>query len=265
MHDDVKRENGREERLGRLSGKAAFITGAASGIGKAAALLFAEEGARLCLLDVAAEAGSALADEIAAGGGVALFLETDITSEQSVASSFDRGLTALGDVGILLNCAGGSSGRDGSIVDAPIEELWRVMQLDLLGTILTCRAAIPAMKAAGGGSIVNMSSTVTMATVPGIDFYTAVKGGVSALTRTLAVQHAPSRIRVNALAPGVTMTERVLAISGGDVSRFPLASKQVLGPAKPREVAAAALFLASDEAAMITGVVLPVDGGASAW
>lgn len=251
--------------MGRLTGKAAFITGAASGIGKAAALLFAQEGARLCLLDIATEAGGALADEIAAGGGDALFLETDITSEHSVSSSFGRGLATLGEVDVLLNCAGGSSGKDGSIVDAPIEELWRVMQLDLLGTILTCRAAIPAMRASGGGSIVNMSSTVTVATVPGIDFYTAVKGGVSALTRTLAVQHAPSRIRVNALAPGVTMTERVLAISGGDVSRFPLASKQVLGPAKPHEVAAAALFLASDDAAMVTGVVLPVDGGASAW
>ncbi|MGO4839561.1 SDR family NAD(P)-dependent oxidoreductase, partial [Rhizobiaceae sp. 2RAB30] len=151
------------------------------------------------------------------------------------------------------------------VVSAPIDELWRVLQLDLLGTILACRQAIPAMKASGGGAIVNMTSIVTLIGVPNIDFYTAAKGAVSALTRTLAVQHAEIPIRVNALAPGVTMTERVMAASGGDVSAYPLARKQLLGPAAPIDVANAALFLASDEAKKVTGIVMPVDGGSSAW
>ncbi|MEO3388790.1 SDR family oxidoreductase [Mesorhizobium sp. CAU 1741] len=251
--------------MGRLSGKTAVITGGASGIGRAAALLFASEGAQVYIIDLAEDAGGALVADIVQSGGDAAFGAADITCEQSVNAAFAEVCRAFGPADILLNCAGGSSGRDGSIVDAPVEELWRVMQLDLLGTILACRAVIPAMGKRGGGSIVNMSSSVTLSSVPGVDFYTAAKGAVSALTRTLAAQHAAARIRINALAPGVTMTERVLQLSGGDVSRFPLAQKQRLGPATPSQVAAAALFLASDDAAMVTGVILPVDGGASSW
>lgn len=249
----------------RLEGKTAFVTGAASGIGRASARLFAAEGARLVALDIAEEAGRLLARELADAGSEALFVRTDVTSQESVNAAFAEGRTRFGGADILLNCAGGSSGKDGSLVDAPLDELWRVLQLDLFGTILACRAAIPLMAEAGGGSIVNMSSAVSLIGVPGIDFYTAAKGAVSALTRALALQHAPSRVRVNAIAPGVTMTERVLALSGGEVGAFPLSRKQVLGPARPQDVANAALFLASGESAGITGVVLPVDGGASAW
>lgn len=251
--------------MGRLEGKRAFITGAASGIGRATALAMAGEGARVVLLDISEEAGEAVAGEIAGRGGEALFVRTDVTSEESVAAAMARGVERFGGIDILHNNAGGSTGGNGSLLAAPIEELWRVMRLDLLGTILMCRAAIPRMKAGGGGAIVNMSSVVSLIGVPNLDFYTAAKGGVSALTRALALEHAPDRIRVNAVAPGVTLTERVVRISGGDVSAFPLSRKQVLGPAEPGDVAAAVLFLASDEAASITGVVLPVDGGASAW
>jgi NAD(P)-dependent dehydrogenase (short-subunit alcohol dehydrogenase family) len=251
--------------MGRLDGKTAIVTGGASGIGRASALAFAHEGAKVAILDLAGDAGRRAEAEIAAAGGQALFVAADVTSEESVASAFATAETRFGPARILLNCAGGSSGRDGSLLDAPVEELWRTMRLDLLGTILCCRTAIPPMKAAGGGSIVNMSSVVSLIGVPGLDFYTAAKGAISALTRTLAMQHAASRIRVNAIAPGVTMTERVLALSGGDVSRFPLSRKQVMGPSQPADVANAALFLASDEAAQVTGVILPVDGGAASW
>lgn len=249
----------------RLEGKTAIVTGGASGIGKASAQLFAAAGANIAILDIGDEAGRALAVEIEGAGGKAMFIRTDVTSEDSVASAFDAALSRYGRIDILHNNAGGSSGRDGSVVDAPLEELSRTLQLDLLGTILTCRSAIPAMAAAGGGSIINMSSVTSMIGVPGIDFYTAAKGAVSALTRTLAVQHAPSRIRVNAIAPGVTMTERVLAASGGNPEKFALSRKQILGPAHPIDIANVALFLASDEARMVTGIVLPADGGASAW
>lgn len=250
--------------MNRLAGKTAFITGAASGIGRATAQLFAGEGAKIVALDIS-EAGASTVKMIEDAGGEAIFVPTDVTSESSVRDAFACGLDRFGRVDILHNNAGGSSGRDGSVVSAPIDELWRVLQLDLLGTILACRQAIPAMKASGGGAIVNMTSIVTLIGVPNIDFYTAAKGAVSALTRTLAVQHAEIPIRVNALAPGVTMTERVMAASGGDVSAYPLARKQLLGPAAPIDVANAALFLASDEAKKVTGIVMPVDGGSSAW
>ena len=250
---------------GRLTGKTAFVTGAASGIGRASARLFAAEGANVVLIDIARGAGLHTEAEIRDAGGKAVFIETDITSEDGVASAFEAGRNKFGRIDILHNNAGGSSGKDGSVVRAPIEELWRVMRLDLLGTVLACRNAIPVMAAQGSGSIINMSSVVSLIGVPDLDFYTAAKGAISALTRTLARQHAPSRVRINAIAPGVTLTERVLAASGGDTSRFPLSQKQLLGPAKPEDIAAAALYLASDEASKVTGVILPIDGGATAW
>lgn len=251
--------------MARLDGKVAFVTGGASGIGRATARLFAAEGARVVILDIAAEGGEACAGAISNSGGEALFVRTDVTSEESMAVAFAAGIARFGRIDILHNNAGGSSGRDGSLVDVPVEELWRVMRLDLLGTMLACRSAIPLMTRQGKGSIVNMSSVVSLIGVADVDYYTAAKGGVSALTRTLALQHGAAGIRVNAIAPGVTLTERILSRTGGDVSTLPLAGKQVLGPASPEDVAAVALFLASDDAAKVTGVVLPVDGGASAW
>jgi NAD(P)-dependent dehydrogenase (short-subunit alcohol dehydrogenase family) len=251
--------------MARLAGKTAFVTGAASGIGRASARLFAAEGANVVLLDIAEDAGRAVVAEIVAAGGNALFQKADVTSEAGMAAAFRAGLDQYGRIDILHNNAGGSSGKDGSIVSAPVEELWRVMRLDLLGTVLACRNAIPVMAKQKSGSIINMSSVVSLIGVPDLDFYTAAKGAISALTRTLARQHATSNIRVNAIAPGVTMTERVLAASGGDVSRFPLSQKQMLGPARPEDIAAAALYLASDEATKVTGIILPIDGGATAW
>jgi len=249
----------------RLHDKVAFVTGGASGIGRATAKLFAAEGARVVILDISEAAGASCAAEVSEAGGEAVFIRTDVSSEESVAAAFEAGIARFGRIDVLHNNAGGSTGRDGSLVDVPVEELWRVMRLDVLGTILTCRHAIPRMRENGYGSIVNMSSVVSLIGVADVDFYTAAKGAVSALTRTLALQHGPSGVRVNAIAPGVTMTERILTRSGGDVSNFPLSRKQFLGPAQPLDIANVALFLASDEAAKITGQVLPVDGGASAW
>jgi NAD(P)-dependent dehydrogenase (short-subunit alcohol dehydrogenase family) len=251
--------------MGRLNGKSVFVTGAAGGIGRAAAQLFAAEGAAIVVSDIAEAEGEKTAALVREHGGRALFVHTDVTSEESVARAFARGRAAFGQITVLHNNAGGSSGKDGSLATGSLDEFWRVIRLDLFGTILCCRAAIAGMIEIGGGSIINMSSIVSVIGVPDLDFYTAAKGGISALTRSLALQNAPHRIRVNALAPGVTMTERILKQSGGQVDKFPLSRKQILGPAAPIDVANAALFLASDESASITGTILPVDGGASAW
>lgn len=249
---------------GRLRDSVVVVTGGASGIGRASAALYAREGAQVVVADISPE-GARIAEAIAAQGGRASFQPIDVTSAESVAGAFSAIVERHGRVDVLHNNAGGSSGRDGSLTDAPVEEFWRVVELDLLGTILCCRSAIPIMKAGAGGSIINMTSVVSLIGVPNVDFYTAAKGGVASLTRTLAVQHAPSGIRVNALAPGVTATERIRALSGGDFSRFPLMRKQVGGVAEADDVAAAALFLASGESRAVTGVILPVDGGAQAW
>lgn len=247
-----------------LSGKVAFVTGGASGIGRASAKLYALRGATVVIADISA-AGATVAEEITAAGGRATFQAVDVTSPESVEQAFAVTVERHGGLDILHNNAGGSTGQDGSLVDAPLEEFWRVIRLDLFGTILCCRAAIPRMQARGGGSIVNMTSIVSLIGVNKVDFYTAAKGGVSALTRALAVQHAASNIRVNAIAPGVTATDRILAQSGGDFSKFALMRKQIGGASTPEDIAAAALFLSSPEAGRITGVILPVDGGAQSW
>jgi len=219
----------------------------------------------LVILDIAEVEGEQTARAIRDRGGEAIFIHTNITVESSVAEAFDRGSKLVGQPDVLHNCAGGSTGSDGSLISARIEEFWRVVELDLLGTILCCRNAIPAMIEAGGGAIINMSSVSSLIGAPNMDFYTAAKGGVSALTRALALQHAPDNIRVNAIAPGVTTTERVLRRAEGNLNNFALMKKQIAGAAEPVDIAQAGLFLASDEARMITGVVLPVDGGATAW
>lgn len=238
---------------GRLEGKRALITAAGQGIGKAAALAFAREGAMVFATDVN-EAALACFDGAAR---IEAFL-LDATSDRSVNEGVAR---ARPD--ILFNCAGFV--HNGTILDASDAEWEFAFDLNVRSMFRTIRAALPGMLERGGGSIVNMSSVVSLIGLPDLDFYTVAKGGISALTRALARQHAASGIRVNAIAPGITMTERVLAASGGDTSRFPLAQKQLLGAARPEDIAAAALYLASNEAAKVTGVVLPIDGGATAW
>jgi NAD(P)-dependent dehydrogenase (short-subunit alcohol dehydrogenase family) len=241
----------------RLAGKIAFITGAGTGIGRATAVAMAREGARIVVAEIDISAGEETA-HLAGNGAIAV--RTDVTDEDSVRAAVQQGVGHFGGLHILHNNAGGSTPRDGTVVDAPVEEFWRVIRLDLFGTFLGCRCAIPEIVRSGNGAVINMASNLALMGIAGRDCYTAAKGGVAALTRSLAVEFAPE-VRVNALAPSATMTDRVKKLMAGNAAIDRLAKSHLLGLIAPEDIANAALFLASDDARMITGQILPVDSG----
>jgi NAD(P)-dependent dehydrogenase (short-subunit alcohol dehydrogenase family) len=244
--------------MSRLVGKVAFITGAGTGIGRTTAVLFAREGARVAIAEIDAAAG----DETAhLAGNDAIAIRTDVTDETSVREAVRTAVQQFGALHILHNNAGGSTPQDNTVVDAPIEEFWRVIRLDLFGTFLGCRVAIPEIIRSGGGAVINMSSNLALMGIAGRDCYTAAKGGIAALTRSMAVEFAAQRVRVNAIAPSATMTDRVRGLMAGNVALDRLANAHLLGLIEPPDIANMALFLASDESRMVTGQVYPVDSG----
>lgn len=246
----------------RLEGKVAIITGAGTGIGRATAKLFAAEGARVVVAELNADAGAQTAQLIAQSGGDGIFIRTDVTEPDSIQGTIDKAVQHYGALHILHNNAGGSTLRDSDVTDAPLEEFWRVIKLDLFGTFLGCRFGIPAIIKSGGGAVINMSSTLALSGVAGRDCYTAAKGGVAALTRSMALEFAP-KVRVNAIAPAVTLTDRVKNMVGSHNEGLDaLVGSALLGTIEPEDIAAMALFLASDESRKITGHIHPVDSGA---
>jgi NAD(P)-dependent dehydrogenase (short-subunit alcohol dehydrogenase family) len=155
--------------------------------------------------------------------------------------------------------------QDGPVTEAPEEEFWRCIKLDLYGTFLCSKIAIPYIIKAGGGSVINMSSNVALMALPGRDCYTAAKGGVASMTRSMAVEYAPHKIRVNAIAPSATLTERVKRLMAANKDVAKLADTHLLGPILPLHIANMAVYLASDESASTTGQVLPVDSGVTIY
>ena len=245
----------------RLEGKVALITGAGTGIGRATAQLMAGEGAKVVVAELNAAAGEQTAQLIHQAGGIAIAIPTDVTDPDSIKAAVDKAVQHYGALHVLHNNAGGSTNVDNTVVDAPIEEFWRVIKLDLFGTFLGCRFGIPAIIASGGGSVINMSSNVALMGVPGRDCYTAAKGGVSSMTRSMAVEFAPNKVRVNAIAPSATMTERVRALVAGNPALGRLADSHLVGLIEPTDIANMAVFLASEESRMVTGHIYPVDSG----
>ncbi len=244
--------------MARLAGKVAFITGAGTGIGRAAALLFAQEGARVCVAEINAAAGEETAQAI---GGDAIAIRTDVTDPDSLQAAIRQCVQKFGALHVVYNNAGGSTAQDATAVDAPLEEFWRAIKLDLFGTFLGCRFGIPELIKSGGGSVINMASNVALMGFPGRDCYTAAKGGIASITRSLAVWYAPQKVRVNAIAPSVTRTDRAVKLMAGNATVAKIADAHLLGLGEPEDVAYAALYLASDESKRTTGSIMLVDSG----
>jgi len=247
--------------MGRLTNKRVLITGSASGIGRATARLFAAEGAQLTLCDRDHLQNENLAREIDGTGGQVQAIQTDVGEPDDMENAINAAVATYGGLDVLYNNAGGATAKDGAITEIELDEFWRTIRVDLFGTVLGCRFAIPHLVQAGGGSIINTTSIRAMIGTEGADAYTSAKGGVVTLTRALALQWAQAGIRVNAIAPGVILTDRVRAMLRDD---DPVRVKTPLGPSEPEDVAPLALFLASDESRQMTGMILPLDGGASA-
>jgi len=252
--------------MGRVDGKVALITGAASGMGKIAASLFASEGAKVVLADVTDEAGHQAAEEITSSGGQAAFVHADVSIADSAEAMVAFAVDTFGSLDILYNNAGIFPADDDSATNTP-EATWdRVMAINLKGVFLGCKFGIPAMLEAGGGSIVNVASFVALmgAATPQIA-YTASKGGVLAMTREIAVEFARKNIRANALCPGPIETPLLQELLADPQRRERRLVHIPMGRfGRAEEIARAALFLASDDSSFMTGAALVVDGGITA-
>lgn len=253
-----------------MDGKVAFITGAGSGIARAAARLFALAGARVIIAELKPELGRASEAAVREAGGDATFIETDVTKEDSVRNAVRDAVARCGKLNVLYNCAGGSIPQDEPVTDVDMSVWQHTMSLDLLGTFLCCRHAIPEMIKAGGGAIVNMSSAAALRGSYKGHVYTAAKGAIISLTKALAGRYARDNIRVNAICPGLTVTERVVRMFGDPRKSpdSPMASTLRTYPfsvGDPEDIAHVALFLAAEKSRMITGATIPADGGSSAY
>lgn len=250
--------------MGRLDGKVAFITGSGSGIGRAGAIRFAREGAKVAVAEISKEGGEETVALVRQAGGDARLISTDVTDAASVERAIAATVEAFGKIDVLYNNAGGSTAQDGPVTKVSLDEFWRTIKVDLFGTFVTCKYGIPELIKAGGGAVINTTSYVALAGIKGRDAYTAAKGGVLALTRSLAANYAKYNIRVNAIAPGAIQTERVKKFLAADPRLAKMDEHHMLGMGVPDDIANMALFLASDEARIITGAIYPVDSGWSA-
>lgn len=252
---------------GRLQGRVALITGASSGLGRAVARRFAVEGAKVVVADIADEAGRAVAAEI---GTAAAFVHCDHTSSEECRQAVAFAVERFGALDILHSNAGGPF--TGSFEEVDDELMERVLSVNLTGALKMTRAALPALRASAannpaGASLLFTSSLQGLKAKPNFSLYTVAKHGIIGLTRSLALELAPHNVRVNAICPTVTETPMLQAFLPGmagdrdEAMRRFRATIPLARMPEPEDIAAAALFLASDEARVITGVALPVDGG----
>lgn len=247
----------------RLKDKVVFITGGGMGIGRSCVELFAREGANVVIAERDEASGQAVHEALEKAGLSSLFIPTDVSDADSVNLAIEKTIDQFGRIDVLYNNVGGSTLNDGPVAEAPFDEFWHKMQVDVFGTWLCSHYAIPHMIAAGGGSIINATSVCGIIGTEGRDAYTAAKGAISALTRSMAVEYAKHNIRVNAIAPGATTTERVVKRmeEGSRTTKSTFKDRHLLGMVEPIDVAYAILYLASDESRRTTGHIMVVDSG----
>lgn len=248
-----------------LQGKTAIVTGAASGMGKAIAKLFADQGAQVVLADLNKAAAQQVVQELPEGKGHAV--QTDVADDQSVAAMIQETITVFGSIDVLVNCAGVPQAF------TPIEELsleqWdKIMSVNTKSIYLTTRHVVPHMKAASKGSIINIASIAGIRARPGLNAYCASKGAAIMLSKALAIELAPNQIRVNVINPGPAETPMLGKFISGDEAQVEAGKKDIfissvpLGMLiQPEDIAQAALYLASDLSKIVTGEVMNVDGG----
>ena len=250
----------------RMQGRVVLVTGAAMGIGRAVAVLFAQEGARIVAADVNAEAGSETQRMVEANGGECLFQRTDVSSEDDVQALVRAGSERFGPIDVLLNVAGIAHESPAHLLG--LEDWNHILAVNLTGMFLCAKHVLPSMLEKRHGAIVNVTSVQALFGFPGYPHYAASKGGIISMTRQMAREYASSGIRVNCIAPGTVDTP----MNVGVLSRVPdpealLAAWNKMHPlgriGQPIDVAQGALFLASEESSWITGQCLPIDGGLS--
>lgn len=248
----------------RLQNKTVIITGAGSGFGEGMALRFAREGASILVSDINADAAQKVADDISAAGGTAIADVTDVSSSADVTAMTNNCLQNFGRIDILVNNAGMPQ-RNGPMLEVDEATFQKIYDVNVKSIFLTTKAIVPVMLEQGAGNILNIASTAALSPRPGLTWYNSSKGAVVTMTKSMAVELAPQQVRVNALCPVIAQTGMTVEFMGGVdtqeirdkfVSSIPLGRMNT-----PQDLANAALYLVSDEAAFITGVAMEVDGG----
>jgi meso-butanediol dehydrogenase/(S,S)-butanediol dehydrogenase/diacetyl reductase len=248
-----------------MKDKVVIVTGGASGIGLATVERLGRDGARLVIADKADP--SAVAERVRAAGGTAEAIAADVSQEAACAAMVEAARSAYGRLDVLINCAGVN--KRNRAEDAGLEEFEFIMGVNLRGTFLACRAAIPAIRESGGGSIVTVASELALMGIPNISIYTASKGGIISMTRALAADHVADGIRVNCVCPGPVDTPllRQGIVNAPDPAareKASIESTMMKRHGRPEEIANVIRFLASDEASFMTGSIVVADGGATA-
>jgi len=253
--------------MGRLDGKVAIITGAGTGMGQTAAVIFAKEGAKVIVADVNQQAGEETVKMVRDAGGDATFAKVDVSKAEDAKNMVKTAVDTYGKLNVLYNNAGIGEQAAAYTADCTEENWDKVLAIDLKGVWLCMKYAIPEMIKAGGGSIINVASQAATRGNFGLPSYTAAKGGVLSLSRGVAVEYADKNIRVNIIEPGYISTPMLK----GFLDTMPEVKQKIIDGTpqrrigKPEEVAWTVVFLASDESSHITGAELPIDGGITAW
>ena len=248
----------------RLQDKVSIITGGGSGMGRVAALMFAAEGSKVVVAEYNVGAGAETVKLVREAGGEASFVKTNVADEASAKAMVEHAVSTYGRVDVLYNNAGIMPEADHSVIDTSVEDWDRVMAVNVRGVFLGCKYAIPQMVKQGSGSVINVSSFVALIGCSNPqDAYTASKGAVLALTKSLAVQFAPKGVRTNAICPGPVETPLLMdwLVKDEDARRIRLARNPTGRFGKPEEVVSMAIYLASDESRWTNGAAMVVDGG----